>query len=120
LTRLETTGYYYHKVLSVLPSYSSEYLEVIQNEILSRRLFGGKDINHRGPNQVRIVDFPMLVRVLWPEITLMKVLCEKEHCGDIKSTCPFKDFVFLTNALLQMFHTKKDECLVDCFAGTNS
>jgi hypothetical protein len=41
------------------------------------------------------MDVPTLVFVSWPEIALQETLCGKTHCGVAKSTCSFRDLVFL-------------------------
>jgi hypothetical protein len=53
------------------------------------------------------------VCVLWPKITLPKLLYDVT-----KSACLANDLVFLINAPLYTFQNLKMECLFDCSGGT--
>lgn len=88
-------GNCFPKVLSVLLSYFSEYFQVFHNVDISKRVwvFGNVNIAKSG----KYVDHATLVFVSWPEITLLRMMCGKQHCYDAKAIYPTKDLVFISD-----------------------
>jgi hypothetical protein len=69
-------------------------LKLVENEEVEVCVLNFVGFLFLRPDEMNMMMIPTLVFILWPNISLSKVLCGKAHCHNSKSTCPVKDLGF--------------------------